>query len=69
MKVRKIWNISPQKMLDDILRLDKQNDLCPTLHIGEDLETIREIYECINGLDSLSEAEKIENGYYRLEIS
>jgi len=67
--VKKVWNIEPQKMLDEILRLDAQNDLCPTLHIGEDLETIREIYECINGLDSLTEAEQIENGYYRLEIA
>ncbi len=75
MKVRKIWNISPQEMLDKILEIDKSNglhdakDYSPAFYIGKDLDYIREVYGQYLGLESLSEAEQIENGYYRLEIS
>ena len=73
--VRKVWNVEPQKMLDYILEVDKANglhkegDYSPTFYIGKDLDYIREVYEDYNGLDSLTEAEQIENEYYRLEIS
>jgi hypothetical protein len=75
MKVKKVWNIEPQKMLDYILEADKSNglhkegDYSPTFYIGKDLDYIREVYEDYNGLDSLTEAELIENEYYRLEIA
>ena len=75
MKVQKVWNIEPQKMLDYILEADKSNglhkegDYSPTFYIGKDLDYIREVYEDYNGLDSLTEAELIENEYYRLEIA
>lgn len=73
--VRKVWNIEPQEMLDYILEADRSNglhkeeDYSPTFYIGKDLDYIREVYEDYNGLDSLTEAEQIENEYYRLEIS
>jgi len=73
--VRKVWNVEPQKMLDYILEADrsnglhKQEDYSPTFYIGKDLDYIREVYEDYNGLDSLTEAEQIENEYYRLEIA
>ena len=69
------WNIEPQKMLDYILEADKTNglnkseDYSPTFYIGKDLNYIREIYEEYNGLESLTEEEQIEYGYYRLEIA
>lgn len=73
--VRKVWNIEPQEMLDYILEADRSNglhkeeDYSPTFYIGKDLDYIREVYEDYNGLDSLTEAEQIENEYYRLEIA
>ena len=73
--VRKVWNIEPQKMLDYILEVDRSNglhkeeDYTPAFYIGKDLDYIREVYENYNGLDSLTEAELIENEYYRLEIA
>jgi len=75
MRVQKVWNIEPQKMLDYILEADRSNglnkseDYSPTLYIGKDLDDIREIYEDYNGLESLTEEEQIEYGYYRLEIA
>jgi len=75
MKVQKVWNIEPQKMLDYILQADKSNglhkeeDYTPAFYVGKGLDYIREVYENYNGLDSLTEAELIENGYYRLEIA
>ena len=75
MKVKKVWNIEPQKMLDYILEVDRSNgmhkseDYSPTFYVGKSLDYIREVYEDYNGLDSLTEAEQIENGYYRLEIA
>jgi len=73
--VRKVWNIEPQKMLDFILEADRSNglhkeeDYTPAFYVGKDLDFIREVYEDYNGLDSLTEAEQIENEYYRLEIA
>ena len=75
MKVQKVWNIEPQKMLDYILEIDKANglheeeDYTPTFYIGKDLNYIREVYEEYNGIESLTEEEQIEYGYYRLEIA
>ena len=69
------WNIEPQKMLDYILEADKSNglnkseDYSLTLYVGKPLSYIREVYEDYNGLDSLTDDELIENGYYRLEIA
>lgn len=74
MKVFKIWNVSPQDMLDEIIRIDKQchdnpsEQYKPTFYIGKSLEYIREVYSQYLGLESLTEDEQIENGYYRLEI-
>ena len=74
MRVRKVWNIEPQAMLDYILEADRSNglhkeeDYSPTFYIGKDLNYIREIYENYNGLESLTEEEQIENGYYKLEM-
>ena len=69
------WNVEPQKMLDEIIAIDKQSfddpseQYKPTFYIGKDLGYIREVYEDYNGLESLTDAELIENGYYRLEIA
>ena len=74
MRVRKVWTIEPQEMLDYILEADRSNglhkeeDYSPTFYIGKDLDYIREIYENYNGLESLTEEEQIENGYYKLEM-
>ena len=73
--VRKVWNVEPQKMLDEIIAIDKQSfdnpseQYKPTFYIGKPLDYIREVYEQYLGLESLTEEEQIENGYYRLEIS
>ena len=75
LKVKMKWNIEPQKMLDYILEADKSNglnkseDYSLTLYVGKPLSYIREVYEDYNGLDSLTDDELIENGYYRLEIA
>ena len=75
MKVKKVWNIEPQVMLDYILEADRSNglhkeeDYSPTFYIGKDLDYIREVYEDYNGLETLTEVEQIEYGYYRLEIA
>ena len=74
MRVRKVWNIEPQVMLDYVLEADKSNgmhkeeDYSPTFYIGKDLDYIREVYEDYLGVKSLSEEEQIENGYYKLEM-
>ena len=73
--VRKVWNVDPQKMLDEIIAIDKQSfddpseQYKPTFYIGKPLDYIREVYEDYLGIESLTEEEQIENGYYRLEIS
>lgn len=75
LSVRMKWNIEPQKMLDYILEADKSNglnkseDYSLTFYVGKPLSYIREVYEDYNGLDSLTDDELIENGYYRLEIA
>ena len=72
--VRKVWNVEPQAMLDYIIVTDNQcfddpsEQYKPSFYIGKDLAYIREVYEDYNGLDSMTEDEQIENGYYRLEI-
>ncbi len=73
-KVNKVWTKSPQEMLDYILEADKSNglqkeaDYSPTFYIGKDIAYIREVYEQYVGLESLSQDEQIQNGYYKLEI-
>ena len=73
-KVNKVWTRTPQEMLDEILKTDKENglhkqeDYSPTFYIGKDIAYIREVYEQYLGLESLTEEEQIEYGYYRLEI-
>ena len=73
MKVNKVWTKTPQEMLDYILQIDKQmevenNYYSPAFYIDKDLAYIREVYEDYMGLESLTENEQIENGYYKLEI-
>ena len=69
------WNVEPQKMLETILEVDQANglntseDYSPMFYVGKSLKYIREVYEQYLGLESLTDAELIENGYYRLEIS
>ena len=48
---------------------ERQRNINLRFYIGKDLDYIREVYEDYNGLDSLTEVEQIENGYYRLEIA
>tara|TARA_B100002019_G_C21016370_1_gene472532 strand:- start:285 stop:536 length:252 start_codon:yes stop_codon:yes gene_type:complete len=72
-KVNKVWTKTPQEMLDYILQVDKEmerenNHYSPAFYIGKPLSYIREVYEEYVGLESLTENEQIENGYYRLEI-
>ena len=73
-KVNKVWTRTPQEMLDEILKTDKENglhkqeDYSPTFYIGKDIAYIREVYEQYLGLEDLNESEQIEYGYYRLEI-
>lgn len=74
MKVRKVWNIEPQKMLDTIIEIDRENGLSApdygtSFYVGKSLEYIREVYEQYLGLDSLSDNDLIENEYYKLEIA
>jgi hypothetical protein len=68
------WNVESQKMLDYIIEADKSNgrdsdEYSPSFYVGKSLKYIREVYEDYNGLESLTDAELIENGYYRLEIA
>lgn len=72
--VKKVWNIEPQKMLDTIIKMDREQgysapDYGASFYIGKPLEYIREVYEQYTGIDSLSDNDLIEKGYYRLEIS
>ena len=73
-QVNKVWTKSPQEMLDYIIQTDKDmrenpSDQCkPSFYIGKDIAYIREVYEQYLGLESLTEDEQIENGYYKLEI-
>ena len=69
------WNVEPQVMLDEILKIDKENglheseDYNPMFYVGKSLKYIREVYEQYLGLESLTDVELIENEYYRLEIA
>lgn len=73
-KVQKVWTKSPQEMLDYIIQVDKEmrenpsDQYKPSFYIGKELSYIREVYEDYVGLETLTEDEQIENGYYRLEI-
>ena len=68
-KVNKVWTKSPQEMLDYIIQIDKEmGNLLQSSYIGKDIAYVREVYEQYVGLESLTENEQIENGYYRLEI-
>ena len=75
MKVNKVWTKTQQEMLDYIIETDKECNDNPsdqyktTFYIGKPLDYIREVYEDYVGLETLTEVEQIENGYYRLEIS
>jgi hypothetical protein len=68
------WNVEPQKMLDTIIKIDKEQgysapDYGASFYVGKSLKYIREVYEQYLGLDSLSDNELLENEYYRLEIA
>ena len=72
-KVNKVWTKTPQEMLDYIIEVDKEchgeGELySPSFYIGKSLSYIREVYEQYVGLESLSQDEQIQNGYYKLEI-
>jgi hypothetical protein len=72
-KVNKVWTKSPQEMLDYIIQIDKEmerenNHYSPAFYIGKPISYIREVYEEYVGLESLTENEQIQNGYYKLEI-
>jgi hypothetical protein len=75
MKVNKVWTKTPQEMLDYIIQNDKEcfddpsDQYKPSFYIGKELAYIREVYEDYVGLETLTEDEQIENGYYRLEIA
>ena len=74
-KVEKVWTKTPQEMLEYIIQTDKQcfdnpsEQYKPSFYIGKDLAYIREVYEDYVGLETLTQDEQIENGYYRLEIA
>ena len=73
-KVKFVWNIEPQEMLDYCIEADKQNmkfdsDIKGAPHyIGMSMGELREIYEDYNGLQEMTTEELIQNGYYRLEM-
>ena len=68
-KVNKVWTKSPQEMLDYIIQIDKEmGNLRLSSYIGKDIAYVRKVYEEYVGLESLTEQEQIENGYYKLEI-
>ena len=68
-QVNKVWTKSPQEMLDYIIQIDKEmGNLRLSSYIGKDIAYVREVYEQYVGLESLTEQEQIENGYYKLEI-
>jgi hypothetical protein len=74
LKVKMTWNVEPQKMLDTIIKIDRENGFSApddgvSFYVGKSLEYIRDIYEQYLGLDSLSDNDLIENEYYRLEIA
>ena len=74
-KVKFVWNVEPQEMLDYCIEADKENmkydaDIEGASHyIGMTLGELREIYENYNGLQEMTTEELLQNGYYRLEIA
>ena len=74
-KVEKVWTKTAQEMLEYIIETDKatfdnpSDQYKPSFYIGKELAYIREVYEDYVGLETLTEDEQIENGYYRLEIA
>ena len=50
-KVNKVWTRTPQEMLDESLKIDKENglhkdeDYSHTFYIGKDIAYIRKVYE------------------------
>ena len=74
-KVQKVWTKTPQEMLDYIIQTDKESfddpsdQYKPSFYIGKGVSYIREVYEDYNGLETLTEDEQIENGYYKLVIT
>ena len=73
-KVKFVWNVEPQEMLDYCIEADKANmksdpDIKGASHyIGMSLGELREIFEDYNGLQELSTEELISCEYYRLEM-
>ena len=72
-KVKMTWNVEPQKMLDTIIKMDREQGLSApddgaSFYVGKSLGYIRDVYEQYLGLDSLSDNDLIENEYYKLEI-
>ena len=73
-KVKFVWNIDSQEMLDYCIETDKENikhdsDIKGASHyIGMSLGELREIFEDYNGLQEMTTEELINNGYYRLEM-
>ena len=69
-KVKKVWNVSEQRMLEYCISTDKENKIPDPsfFYVGKTLSYVREVYEQYVGLKSLTDEEQIENGYYKLEI-
>ena len=70
-KVKKVWNVNPQRMLDYCISTDKANKIPdPSFsYVGKTLSYVREVYEQYVGLEDLTDEEQIDNGYYRLELT
>ena len=71
--VKMVWNVEPQKMLETIIKIDRENGLSAPdygtfFYVGKSLKYIREVYEQYLGLESLTNNELIDNEYYRLEM-
>jgi len=70
-KVKKVWNVSPQRMLEYCIATDKENKIPdPSFYyVGKPLSYVRQVYEEYVGLESLTDEEQIQNGYYTLELT
>jgi hypothetical protein len=73
--VHMVWNIKDKDMLNVILETDAKEDrqgtedYSPMHYVGKSREYIREIYSEYLGLESLTNEQLIQEGYYRLEIA
>lgn len=73
-KVKFVWNVDSQKMLEYCLEVDRQNRRQDpsiegaSFYIGMNLGKLREIYEDYNGLKELSTDALLSHGYYKLEV-